>query len=880
MNEAMLARPLSASEDPESHVLLGRHYARVATRTDRLFAWLLAAEFIAVNVLAYVLSPQDWAGGVSSVHLHVWASLLLGGVLALGPITISFLLPGRALTRHTIAIAQMLMTGLIIHVSGGRLETHFLVFGSLAFLAFYRDWRVIVTASLITSADHFLRGTFLPQSVYGSSVASIWRTAEHIGWVVFADIFLITSCLQSSREMLKVALKRSQLERTTASVEAMVIARTRELEASQALFDSFMQHTPNIGFIVDREGKGVWLNRSGEELFGIPQGSWKGKPVIDSFGEEIGQAILDVDRKVLHTGKPVVTERAFHTTLGIRTFSTTRFPIVDSTGTLFVGGTSIDVTERLEHSTEMAKARDAALEATRLKSEFLANMSHEIRTPMNGILGLSNLLLEQPLEEEQRDYAETIVSSANALLTIINDILDFSKIEAGKLSFDHVVFDVKEAVEETIELLAPSARKKEIELVIDICDSCPEGVRGDPGRLRQVLTNLLSNAIKFTEAGEVRVTLTGHAEGEMAALRFDVWDTGIGISQEAIGRLFNTFTQADGSTTRKYGGSGLGLAIAKQLVQQMEGEIGVTSEPNVGSHFWFTVRLPQEQLEPSQPEADLTGRRVLIVDDHPTNRLVLERQLSDYGVIHHSAADGRSALAYLSAAVEVPDVVILDVQMPDIDGLEVARQIRTQEALDRCRIVLLSSSATALTTEEMRQDGIDLALLKPVRKAKLRESLARILGERRKLAASLAALPIAQEAGEGRGLRILVAEDNVVNQKVVRAQLKKLGYTADLVANGREAVEAFERVPYDIILMDCQMPEMDGFDASRTIRATESATGANPIRIIALTANAMESDRERCLAAGMNDYLSKPVRVEDLDAVLLACAKERTRWSA
>jgi two-component system, sensor histidine kinase and response regulator len=879
IDDPLLARPRAASEDdPLAQALLMRHYKRVATRTDRLFAWLLTAEWIAVSVTAFVISPRLWSGSESTLHPHILVTLILGGLFAFGPMIVAWLLPGQALTRHVIAIGQLLMTGLIIHVSGGRPETHFLIFGSLAFLGFYRDWRVLVTASVIAVGDHFVRGVFLPESVYGVAASAVWRTVEHVAWILFADVFLITSCVQTMSEMRKVALKRALLERTTESIEATVISRTRELQASQELFQAFMRHTPTVAFIVDETNHGVWLNRSAEEVYGITTANWNGKPLEDVFGMELASAMHNVVAEVLRTNQPVHADRTMQTTRGERHFATTRFPILDSAGRRFVAGTAIDVTEQLEQARELAKARDAAVQTTRLKSEFLANMSHEIRTPMNGIVGLSHLLLEQNLNAEQRDYAETIVSSANALLTIINDILDFSKIEAGKLSFDDVPFDVKEAVEETIELLAPAARTKELELVVDMAKDCPAGVRGDPGRLRQVLTNLLGNAIKFTETGEVKVALSGHSNGATALLRFDIWDSGIGISESGLTRLFNTFTQADGSTTRKYGGSGLGLVIAKQLVQQMHGDIGVTSTLGVGSHFWFTVELEQLPVVVPSPESSLDGTRMLIVDDNPTNRLVLERQLSSWGVVHASAANGLDALKQLANG-EVPDVVILDVQMPEMDGVTATRHIRAQRTLDGCRIVLLSSSASVLTPDEMRREGVDASLLKPVRKSKLLETLSRVLahpGRAPSAHVERSPVEISGETTNPVRLRILVAEDNVVNQKVVRAQLKKLGFTADVVANGREAVDAFERIPYDVILMDCQMPEMDGFDASRAIRERERQSGARPIRIIALTANAMESDRERCLAVGMNDYLSKPVKVEDLSTALLAQSRAET----
>ncbi|MEO8380365.1 MAG: response regulator [Acidobacteriota bacterium] len=860
--------------------LFDAHYQRVAIRTDRLFAWLMGLEWIAATVVVALLSPRTWNGAESSVHPHLWLVLFLGGGLISLPATLALLRPGRASTRHIIAIGQLLMTGIIIHVTGGRIETHFLIFGSLAFLGFYRDWRVIVTASLVTAIDHFARGYLFPRSMYGEASVTIWRTVEHVSWVVFADVFLITSCLQSTREMWDIALKRDQLEKATEQIESIVVKRTHELESSQELFHAFMNHTPTISFVVDAESRGVWINKSGEDVFGRSSEEWLGAAAAEVFGESAEQIQLN-DLTVLNNGTTLETHTTKVTKDGPRHFTTIRFPITDSAGRRFVGANALDVTERIEHETELARARDAAIEAARLKSEFLANMSHEIRTPMNGIIGLSHLLLDTSLDKLQRDYAETVVSSADALLTIINDILDFSKIEAGKLSFDEVEFDVRDAVEGTIELLAPAARRKGLELVVNMPPELPGLFRGDPGRLRQVLTNLIGNAIKFTERGEVRVELAATRQDQKVTLRFEIADSGIGISEAGLKRLFQTFSQADGSTTRKYGGTGLGLVIARQIVEQMGGTIGVTSEEGSGSRFWFTVRLPECAMLAATPAGDLTGLTALIIDDNATNRFVVEQQLSSWGVSHESASgpwDGIRMARQAALDGRPFDVLLLDLQMPEMDGLTLWRTIRGESALQSLRAIILSSSPVAFPEDELRAERLHLCLLKPVRQSRLFHALQSlrddVAGEAR--IESSRTPSAARPAEDAVRLRILVAEDNVVNQKVVLAQLRKLGFTADLAANGLEALVALEKISYDLILMDCQMPEMDGFEASRAIRVLEQQQQlGRHTQIIALTANAIESDRQRCLDAGMDDYLAKPVKLAALETVLHRAASTR-----
>ncbi|HZZ59482.1 MAG TPA: response regulator [Opitutaceae bacterium] len=525
-----------------------------------------------------------------------------------------------------------------------------------------------------------------------------------------------------------------------------------------------------------------------------------------------------------------------------------------------------------EANAALTRAKEAAESANRAKSAFLANVSHEVRTPMNGVIGMANLLLNSPLSEEQRDFAATLSRSCESLLTIINDILDFSKIEAGSLCLESIDFDLVETLELALDLQAEVASRKGLELVMDVEPGVPRHVRGDPTRLRQVILNLIGNAIKFTAAGEVVVTVEAlaPATAESARLRFTVRDTGIGIPPETLGTLFQPFVQADNSTTRKYGGTGLGLAICKRIVALMDGAIGVESEPGRGSRFWFdlTVGRAAAAPPPAEEAPGLKGRRILVVDDNAANRKLLNHLLAAWGARHdlaESAAAGLAALRRATAGGEPFDLVVLDYHMPETDGLGLAAAIRAEYGAAGPILILLTSGGDRLAGDELRRHGLAACELKPVHADKLRATLARLLASRSPAPVPPAPPPLPAAPAEAQGGRILVAEDDVVSQKVTALQLRELGYEAEIVSSGAEAVAAVTRKNYDLVLMDTQMPQMDGLEASRRIRALPEGAG---LRIVAMTASVQESDRSSCLDAGMDDFVTKPVKLDKLRAML------------
>jgi len=635
-----------------------------------------------------------------------------------------------------------------------------------------------------------------------------------------------------------------------------------ETARQKTYFETLVQNSP-VAIVTTEKRNIAACNPSFEKLFGYSEEEIIGKD-LDSIvatqgsrekAEEYFRQVME--GKVLH----VIEQRRRRNgeAVDVEIFGV---PVI-------VDNERIGILTLYHDITDLVNARKQAEAAVRAKSEFLANMSHEIRTPLNAVIGMTGLILDTPLNKEQRDFAETIRTSGDALLGVINDILDFSKIEAGKIILEKHPFHLTSCIESALDLLASKASDKGLDLAYMIQENTPNKILGDVTRLRQVLVNLLGNAVKFTDKGEVVILVAGtHLENDNLELHFTVRDTGIGIPAERMNRLFQAFSQVDSSTTRKYGGTGLGLSISQSLVEMMGGKIWVTSQLGVGSEFHFTIRVEiasaTAQFQRRGVQPDLENRSLLVVDDNATNRLILSKQTAAWGMKTLAVASGTEALELLRKGGNF-DVIVLDMQMPGMDGLTLAHEIRRLPRGNSVPLVMLTSLGRRPDIQE--DAGFAAFLTKPVKPSHLLDALGTILAERPRTILQKPEAPIFDTSlAERHPLHILLAEDNVVNQKVAVSILKRMGYRVDVVANGLEVLEALRRQSYDVVLLDMQMPEMDGEETARQINKVWPKK-KRP-RLVAMTANALEGDRERYLAAGMNDYVSKPIHVEELKRAL------------
>jgi two-component system, sensor histidine kinase and response regulator len=651
-----------------------------------------------------------------------------------------------------------------------------------------------------------------------------------------------------------------------------------ELRSTEEQLHQLAENVPEVFFVIALDPVRItYISPAYEKIWQRPRQALYGNPQawIDGIHPEDRERVATLFGESLQ-GIPTVFEYRLQRSDGsLRNIHARSFPVLDEEGKCSrIVGIAQDVTEQIEREAALRTAKAAAEAANRAKSEFLANMSHELRTPMNGILGMTDLMLETELSPEQAEYLHMVKSSADALLTLLNDILDFSKMEAGRLEVDYLSFDLRKSLIEVVKTLAMKAQKKGLEFLFDVSPEVPTNVVGDPARLRQVLVNLVGNSIKFTERGEVEVNVRMDAQSvEAKILRFSVRDTGIGIPLNKQRLIFDAFSQADASTTRKYGGTGLGLSISAQLVGLMGGRIWVESEVGKGSTFHFTVEtrpgvaaVPPESLGVSQ----LAGVPILVVDDNATNRRILENSVLRWKMIPTVVEGAEAALQVLqhtrASQGQLP-LVLTDAHMPEIDGFGLVERIRQDPSFANVRIVILTSGGQHGDAERCQKLGVAAYLSKPFDRLELREVLLHVLAGKPAAPENIPLVTRHTLREQRQSLSFLVAEDNVVNQRLIARLLEKRGHSVVLAQNGREALEALGRQSFDIVLMDGQMPEMDGFEATKRIREKESASGAH-LPIIALTAHAMQGDKERCLAAGMDGYVSKPVKLDDLFSVI------------
>jgi PAS domain S-box-containing protein len=730
------------AQSPRARELFGQLWQTNAERTDRMFAVLMFLQWIAAVVVAATLSPLTWQGANSEVHPHVWLAILLGGTLASLPVYLAWKFPGRTVTRHVIAIAQIMFSSLLIHVSGGRIETHFHVFGSLAFLAFYRDWHILVPATLLVAIDHFVRGVFWPETVFGVATASPWRWVEHSAWVIYEDVFLIMSCRNGVRDMWAAANRTATLEQMNRDVRQQSDELEAAFQSKHAIVETALDAIVNM----DQNGRIVAWNSKAEAAFG-----WSEQ---EALGRSLAETIVPPRFREQHTrGLQTYLTSGVENVLNrrVEVYALHRdgreFPVELSIAPIG-GGDSVsfcafvrDITERVQAAEALRSAKDAAETANQAKTAFLANMSHEIRTPLNGILGFTEVLIDHldGDREERRDHLQTIRDSGRHLLALINDVLDLSKIESGQMDVEIVRCSPHDIIAEVISILRVRAQERGITLEYFWKSEVPDSMETDPARLRQILMNLAGNAIKFTEVGSVQVAVRLIADAS-PRLVVDVIDTGVGISSESIERIFDPFVQADNSITRRFGGTGLGLSISRRLARLLGGDLTVESQPGRGSIFTATIAVGSldgvrlnhstaSDIVRAQPAAVRTGRRtlppcrILLVEDGATNRKLVTLVLEQAGATVATAENGRAGIE--AVGQEDFDLILMDMQMPVLDGYSATRELRQQG----CRTPILALTAHAMSSDEQkcREAGCSGYLTKPIDPRSLLEAVATAL---------------------------------------------------------------------------------------------------------------------------------------------------------
>jgi PAS domain S-box-containing protein len=847
-----------------------------------------------IGMLAFKMNMPvlyDWPLVLLSLVAAIFASAVALFVVSrktMGPMSTiagSVVMGGGIASMHYIGMAAMRMPAKTVYslpmVAGSIAAAVIIAFAALQLTFTSRHilkawtWRKILSGLLMGFAIpvmHYLgmaAASFAPMS--GDMGAMAMPSLTHsvnisdLGAASIALVTVVMLCLVF----------------VSAMIDRRFTHQAQELEGSEQRYRKIISSTFDAFLGIDAEGKIMDWNAQAKATFG-----WSAEEAIGRRAQEI--LLLDTAQNggmtmtdLLTSGAEMILQGRLEVTATHK--SGLQFPAEMAISAIGIGNSTIyaafvhDVTDRKLAQRHMEEARQAAEAASQAKSEFLANMSHEIRTPLNGVIGMTDLVLETELTREQREYLETVKLSADALLSVINDILDFSKIEAGKVELEEIRYDLRECLESTLKMLALRADEKGLELLCDISPGAPEAVLGDAGRLRQIITNLIGNAIKFTSEGEVGLQVyEERADNNESMLHFTISDTGIGIAPHKLETIFESFSQADTSTTRVYGGTGLGLTISKRLIELMSGRIWIESELGKGSHFHLVV--PMKKTEPIAKTTEynaayeiLHGTKVLIIDDNKTNRRILEGLVLGWGMLPVTAADGQSALDHLVEANERGEhyhLILTDMHMPKMDGFSVVQQIQQNPSLSASTIMMLSSGGHRGDAAKCQELGIAAYLLKPVRQNELREAIARALsGQAVHRHSTMITQNTLRDTALHQPLSILLAEDNLVNQKLAIRLLEKRGHSVKVVDNGREAVMATENRVFDLVLMDISMPEMDGITATTTIREREQKTGIYQ-PIVAMTALVMQGDRERCLEAKMDGYISKPIRPVELDEVL------------